>query len=731
MKQLIQNLKTGETTLEEVPAPTVSRGQVLIQTRRSLVSLGTERMLVEFGRISLLAKAHQQPDKVKQVLEKIRTDGLLPTLEAVSRKLDQPLPLGYCNVGTVLAVGEGITDLRTGSRVVSNGPHAEVVCVPRNLVASVPDPVSDDEAAFTVVGAIGLQGIRLINPTLGETVVVIGLGLIGQLAAQLLRLNGCRVVGIDIDEVKCQLARHQGILTLNPTVDSEPVSAVMSLTDRLGADGVIITASSKSDELIAQAARMSRKRGRIVLIGVIGLALNRADFYEKELTFQVSCSYGPGRYDEAYEQQGHDYPAAFVRWTENRNFQTILQLLASGQLNVKPFITDTILFTDYRQIYDDMRSSERIASLLMYLERVNLSPTIRLRDVRYKSGTGTVGIIGAGNFTNAVLLPALKAAGATIKTIASAGGLNAALLAKKYGIAQSTSDYEQLLSDPDIDLCVITTRHNSHAQLTVEALREGKHVFVEKPLAIYTHELLSIIEAQQKSGRLVMVGFNRRFSPYVQKMKMLLSQSHSCNIPMNVVITINAGFIPASSWVHNRAIGGGRILGEAVHFVDLITFLTGSRVVSVCMNAMGARPSETGDSASLLLRYTNGSTGVINYFSNGSKAYAKERVEVYAQERTLVLDNFRKLTGYGFNRFSTLSGRQNKGHVEQMKHLLRHVQSGQIQASKPEPVLISFADSINTTQTVLGALQSLLENRWIDVSGIGMVQDRALVDENA
>lgn len=731
MKQLIQNLKTGETTLEEVPAPTVSRGQVLIQTRRSLVSLGTERMLVEFGRISLLAKAHQQPDKVKQVLEKIRTDGLLPTLEAVSRKLDQPLPLGYCNVGTVLAVGEGITDLRTGSRVVSNGPHAEVVCVPRNLVASVPDPVSDDEAAFTVVGAIGLQGIRLINPTLGETVVVIGLGLIGQLAAQLLRLNGCRVVGIDIDEVKCQLARHQGILTLNPTVDSEPVSAVMSLTDRLGADGVIITASSKSDELIAQAARMSRKRGRIVLIGVIGLALNRADFYEKELTFQVSCSYGPGRYDEAYEQRGHDYPAAFVRWTENRNFQTILQLLASGGLNVKPFITNTILFTDYRQIYDDMRSSERIASLLMYPERVNLSPTIRLRDVRYKSGTGTVGIIGAGNFTNAILLPALKAAGATIKTIASAGGLNAALLAKKYGIAQSTSDYEQLLVDPDIDLCVITTRHNSHAQLTVEALRAGKHVFVEKPLAIYTHELLSIIEAQQKSGRLVMVGFNRRFSPYVQKMKMLLSQSHSSDIPMNVVITINAGFIPASSWVHNRAIGGGRILGEAVHFVDLITFLTGSRVVSVCMNAMGARPSETGDSASLLLRYTNGSTGVINYFSNGSKAYAKERVEVYAQERTLVLDNFRKLTGYGFNRFSTLSGRQNKGHVEQMKHLLRHVQSGQIQASKPEPVLISFADSINTTQTVLGALQSLLENRWIDVSGIGMVQDRALVDEDA
>lgn len=730
MKQLIQNLKTGETTLEEVPVPTVSRGQVLIQTRRSLVSLGTERMLVEFSRVNLLAKARQQPDKVKQVVEKIRTDGLLPTLEAVYRKLDQPLPLGYCNVGTVLAVGEGVLDLRTGDRVASNGPHAEVVCVPRNLVVPIPDQVSDDDAAFTVVGAISLQGIRLLNPTLGETVVVVGLGLIGQLAAQLLKLNGCRVVGVDIDETKCQRAREQGIIALN-SLGSDPVTGVLSFTNQLGADGTIITASSKSDELIAQAARMSRKRGRIVLIGVIGLALNRADFYEKELTFQVSCSYGPGRYDEAYEQRGHDYPAAFVRWTENRNFQTILQLLASGQLNVKSFVTDTVPFSDYRQIYDAIHSSQRIASLLVYPEQINLSPTVRLRDVQYKSGKGTVGIIGAGNFTNAVLLPALKAAGATLKTIASAGGLSATLLAQKYGIAQSTSDYKHLLGDPDIDLCVITTRHNSHAQLTVEALRAGKHVFVEKPLAIYDHELLPIIEAQRESGRLVMVGFNRRFSPYVQKMKSLLGESHSDCIPMNVIVTINAGSIPASSWVHDRAIGGGRILGEAVHFVDLITFLTDSRVVSVCMNAMGMHPTETSDSASLLLRYANGSTGVVNYFSNGSKAYAKERVEVYAQERTLVLDNFRKLTGYGFNRFSTLSGRQDKGHGEQMKRLLNCVRSGRAQASEPKSVLIPFADIINTTQTVLGALQSVAENRWVDVAGVGMVQEQVLVGESA
>ena len=728
MKQLIQNLKTGQTTLEEVPMPMVSRGQVLIQTRRSLVSRGTERMLVEFSRASLLAKARQQPDKVKQVLEKIRTDGLRPTLEAVARKLDQPLPLGYCNAGTVLAIGDGVIDLRTGDRVVSNGPHAEVVCVSRNLVTLIPDPVPDDDAAFTVVGAIGLQGVRLVNPTLGETVVVIGLGLIGQLVAQLLRINGCRVIGIDVDETKCQLAREQGIVALNP--GSDPVQAVLALTKQHGADGIIITASAKNNEIIAQAARMSRKRGRIVLIGVVGLTLNRADFYEKELTFQVSCSYGPGRYDEAYEQQGHDYPAAFVRWTENRNFQTILQLLASGQLSVKPFITDSVPFTNYRQIYDDIRSSNRIASLLTYPERVNLNLTIRLNDVQYTSGTGTIGIIGAGNFTNAVLLPALKMTGATIKTIASTGGLNATLLAKKYGIAQSTSDYKQIFSDPDIDLCVITTRHNSHAQLTVEAIRAGKHVLVEKPLAIYAHELLPIIDAQQKSGRLVMVGFNRRFSPYVQKMKALLGQNNSGDTLMNVVVTINAGFIPASSWVHDRAVGGGRILGEAVHFVDLITFLTGSQVVSVCMNAMGISPSETSDSASLLLRYANGSTGVINYFSNGNKAYAKERVEVYTQERTLVLDNFRKLVGHGFSGFSSLSGRQDKGHVEQMKRLLRTIRSGWSETSEPETALIPFADIINTTQTVLGALESLIANRWIDVASVGMAQERALADKN-
>ncbi len=723
MKQLIQHLKTGETLLEDVPAPQVSRGQVLIQTRRSLVSLGTERMLVEFGRASLITKARQQPDKVKQVLEKIQADGLLPTMEAVFRKLNHPLPLSYCNVGTVLAVGEGVNDLRIGDRVASNGHHAEVVCVPRNLVTLVPAAVSDDDAAFTVVGAIGLQSIRLLNPTLGETVVVIGLGLIGLLTAELLRINGCFVIGVETNEAKCQLATQRGITAFNPTSAINPVNAVLSMTNGVGADGVIITASAQADELLSQAARMSRKRGKVILVGVVDLTVNRADFYEKELTFQVSCSYGPGRYDDDYEQKGHDYPLPHVRWTANRNFQSVLNFLSTGQLLVKSFITDSVPLADYIKIYGDIKSPDRIASLLRYPEQINLSPVIELRAQTYMQSSGTVGIIGAGNFTGAILLPALKMAGANLKTIASAGGLNATLLAKKFGVSQSTTDYRQILTDPSIDLCVITTRHNSHARLTIEALQAGKHVFVEKPLAIYAHELPELIESQQLSDRIVLVGFNRRFSPFAQKMKALLGGESADKLPMNIVAMVNAGFIPATSWVHDRAIGGGRILGEACHFVDLITFLTGSPVVSVYMNVMGRQPTETSDSATLLLRYENGSTGVINYFSNGSKAYAKERVEVYSQERTLVLDNFRTLTGYGFRGFSSLSGRQNKGHDEQMKRLIRAIRAGQNNTNgqiESEPLLIPFAEIINTTQTMLAALQSLRENRPVDVASIGM-----------
>lgn len=732
MYQLIQNLKSGKTVLETVPAPQVRAGQVLIRTRRTLVSLGTERMLVDFGKANLLGKARQQPDKVKQVIEKIQSDGLLPTLEAVFRKLDQPLPLGYCHVGEVVAVGAGITDIAIGDRVASNGHHAEMVCVPRNLVAKIPDSVSDEQAAFTVVGAIGLQGIRLLTPTLGETMVVVGLGLIGLLTAQLLRLNGCRVIGLDPDDRKLALARTVGVETLNPA-HTDVVKAVAELTGGVGADGVLITASTPSNDVMTQSARMSRQRGRIVLVGVVGLTLSRADFFEKELTFQVSCSYGPGRYDADYEQAGHDYPLPFVRWTENRNFQAVLHLLSTGQLQVDPLITEVVPLADYQQIYGQLDgSSGNIASLLSYPDTPEatarfggrLATLVRLRETGAAptltpslAGTaGVVGIIGAGNFAGSTLVPALQKAGAALHTIASANGLSGTLLAKKHSIAHSTTNYRDVLTDPVIDLCVITTRHNTHAALVVEALQAGKHVFVEKPLAIYEHELDDIVAAQQATdqldgqfgGRWVMVGFNRRFSPTAQKAKALLGGLGSGAVPMNVIATMNAGAIPANSWVHDRAVGGGRILGEACHYVDLITYLTGSRVVSVCMNVMGQHPSETTDSASLLLRYENGSTGVINYFANGSKAYAKERVEVYSQERTLVLDNFKSLKGYGFRGFSGLSDGQDKGHAEQCRQLIASLRTG-------GPPLIPFADLVNTTAATLAALRSLQEGSWVRV----------------
>lgn len=681
----------------------MKRGCVLIRTRRSLVSLGTERMLVEFGKANLLEKARQQPDKVKMVLDKIQSDGLMPTLEAVFNKLEQPLPLGYCNVGEVVAVGEGIPDIRVGDRVASNGPHAELVCVPRNLVTKVPTGVSDEEAAFTVIGSIGLQGIRLLNPTLGETVVVVGLGLIGLLTAELLRLNGCQVIGIDLDEQKLKLAAARGITTCNPARGDDPVKFVEDFTQGTGADGVIITASAKTNDIISQAARMSRKRGCIVLIGVVGLDISRAEFYEKELTFQVSCSYGPGRYDDDYEQKGHDYPLPYVRWTENRNFQTILQLLSSGLLDVKPLITELVPLEEYDRIYGNIGTSHAIASILEYPEQTDLSSLVRYHDTSFTGKRGTVGIVGAGNFTKMTMLPALRET--SIKYIASANGLSGTALAQKYGIAHSTTDYHELLRDPDVDLVLVTTRHNQHARMAVEALRAGKHVFVEKPLALYPEELDEIIATyvELPESRSLTVGFNRRFSPHAQKMKALLGSA-----PMNVVATMNAGFIPANSWVHDRAVGGGRILGEACHFIDLITYLTGSRVEAVCMNAMGTHPSETTDSASMLLKYQNGSTGVINYFANGSKAYSKERMEVYSQERTLVLDNFRTLTGYGFKGFSKMNTRQDKGHREQFRRLLDRIRTG-------GSSLISFDELVNTTQATFAALESLKRGEWVKV----------------
>ena len=705
MKQIIQDRKSGATVLEEVPVPQVKSGCVLIRTTRTLVSLGTERMLVEFGKANLIDKARQQPDKVKQVLDKIKTDGLQPTLEAVFNKLGQPLPLGYCNVGKVVAVGRGVTEFVVGDRVASNGNHAEYVCVPKNLVAKIPDNVTDEEATFTVIGSIGLQGIRLLNPQLGECVVVIGLGLIGLVAAELLKANGCKVIGVDFDQQKVDIAKNKGIYAINPKNGIDPVKYVEEITGGVGADGVLITASAKGDEVIHQACLMSRKRGRVVLVGVIGLNMRRDDFYKKELSFQVSCSYGAGRYDEEYENKGHDYPLAYVRWTEKRNFETILGAISSKILDVQPLITEEVELANYAEIYGDMRKYGSIALILKFSADSTIERVVPVGENRTMVGSGKLGIIGAGNFASATIIPALQKVNAPIKYIASAQGLTAKVLAKKAKAENATSDYRVMLNDPEVNTVIITTRHNLHASMVMETLEAGKSVFVEKPLCLNEEELQNVENAYMKANDNITltVGFNRRFSPFAVKMKALVGGG-----PKNIVATMNAGYIPPEVWVQDMEVGGGRIIGEACHFIDLCSFLADSKVIAVCMNALGENPQENTDNVSILLKYENGTNAVINYFANGSKSYAKERIEVFSQEKVLVLDNWRRLEGFGVKGFSKMTGTMDKGHKRQFALLNERVQKG-------GEALIPFESIVNTTRASFACIESLKKKAWVEI----------------
>jgi predicted dehydrogenase/threonine dehydrogenase-like Zn-dependent dehydrogenase len=670
MKQILQSLKTGVTEVAELPCPAVKRGQVLIRSNRTLVSAGTERMLVEFGKAGWIDKARQQPDKVRMVLDKIRTDGLMPTVEAVFNKLDQPLPLGYCNVGTVLEAGPGVAAFAAGDRVVSNGKHAEAVSVPVNLCARVPDAVPDDAAAFTVLGAIALQGIRLVQPTLGETVVVTGLGLIGLVTVQLLRANGCRVLGLDFDADKLALARSFGAEVVNLAAGQDPVAAAQLFTRGRGADAVIITASTKSNEPVHQAAQMCRKRGRIVLVGVTGLELSRADFFEKELSFQVSCSYGPGRYDPSYEEKGNDYPVGFVRWTEQRNFEAVLDMMASGQLDVKPLISHRFALEQAEEAYALVGGSGPSLGILLLYPAVVQQSDAQLRQTTVSlAGAGAVvaanggpaagavvGFVGSGNYATAVLIPAFKATGARLKAVASSGGVSGLHAGRKFGFGATTTDTQTLWADADINAVVVTTRHDSHAGFVLQALAAGKHVFVEKPLCLTLDELSQIEAAKAHGGCTVMVGFNRRFAPQVQKISTLLK---GVNGPKSFVMTVNAGAIPAEHWTQDMQAGGGRIIGEACHFIDLLRFLAGARIASHHVTRMD---SQTNDSVSISLKFEDGSLGVVHYLANGSKAFPKERLEVFAAGRVLQLDNFRKLTGFGWPGFSKFNlWRQDKG----------------------------------------------------------------------
>ncbi|MFM2615318.1 bi-domain-containing oxidoreductase [Vibrio campbellii] len=685
MKQVLQDMAKGGSNLVEAPAPKASTGNLLIDTSISLISAGTERMLVDFGKASLLDKARQQPDKVKMVLEKVQTDGLMTTLEAVQSKLAQPLPLGYCNVGVVNAVGKGVQGFKEGARVVSNGPHADVVRVPKNLCALIPDNVSDEEASFTVVASIGLQGIRLAEPTLGEAFVVTGVGLIGLLTVQLLRAQGCRVLAIDYDDAKLELAKQFGAQVCNPGKGEDPVAAGMAFSRGKGVDGVIITASTKSNDPVTQAARMSRKRGRIILVGVTGLELNRADFYEKELTFQVSCSYGPGRYDADYEDNGNDYPYAFVRWTEQRNFEAILDMMSSGQVDVKPLITHRFKFEDAAQAYELLTSDKSALGILLQYQsdsstRHEKSVTLN-SEATFEASKPVVGFVGAGNYASRMLIPAFKAGGAQLHTIATSGGINGVTHGEKAGFAKTTTDTSAMISDSEINTVAIVTRHNSHAHFVSEALNAGKNVFVEKPLAVTLEELAEVeatyySKASTASAPKLMVGFNRRFSPQVQKMKELLS---SVKEPKSFMMTMNAGAIPADHWTQDNEVGGGRIIGEACHFIDLMRFLADSEIVSVQCRRMGDVDGVdiTEDKAAIILGFADGSFGTIHYLANGAANFPKERVEVFAAGRVLQLDNFRKLKAFGWPGFSKMNlWKQDKGQTDCAAAFLSAIESG-------------------------------------------------------
>ncbi len=714
MKQILQNLANGEISLAEVPCPKNIPGCLLIGTKNTLVSAGTERMLVEFGKSSYLGKIRQQPDKVRQVISKVKTDGLLPTIDAVRSKLDQPLPLGYCNAGVVLE--SGVDGFEVGDRVISNGYHAEVVRVPKNLCVKIPDEIDDESAAFTVLAAIGLQGIRLINPTLGETVVVSGLGLIGLMSVQILRANGCRVLGIDFNSSRCEMARQYGAETVNLSIGEDPIAISKAFSRGRGVDAVVVAATTKSDQVIQQAAEICRKRGRIVLIGVVGLNLRRDDFFQKEITFQVSASYGPDRYDPTYEEKGQDYPIGFVRWTEQRNFEAVLDMMAVGTLDVKPLVTHRCTIDKALEHYEQLGDPKTLGIMLEYprIDKIEiLNPIVNLNQsstlTKYKPETPVVGFIGAGNYASRVLIPAFKKSGAKLDTIVTSAGLSGTHHGSKAGFNTAATELNEIWKNQAINTIVIATRHNEHAMQVIAALEARKHVFVEKPLAVNQEDLNRIavaydqINSSSENNVCLLVGFNRRFAPLIVKMKQLLD---TIKQPKSFIITINAGELPAAHWTQDTAIGSGRIIGEACHFIDLMRYLAGSPISSHHATMIGNTPGSTtqDDKVSITLTFSDGSFGTIHYLANGGKYFPKERVEVFCGNAVLQMNNYRTLKGFGWPGFvkNTL-WKQNKGQKECVLKFINTIVKGE---NSPIP-FVELLEVSRVSIEIAGMLRNL------------------------
>jgi predicted dehydrogenase/threonine dehydrogenase-like Zn-dependent dehydrogenase len=687
MKQILQSLNSGQVLLETIPAPKDRKGELLIQSHCTLISAGTERMLMDFGKASILGKIKQQPDKVKEVLAKVKTDGLMTTLDAIKSKLDQPISLGYCNVGHVLDAG-GVESFQAGDRVLSNGAHAEIVRAPKNLCVKIPDVVTDEEAVFTVLGAIGLQGIRLLKPTLGECVVVQGLGLIGLMAVQLLIAHGCRVLGVDFDKEKLALAQQFGAEVVDLSAGENLITRAERFSRGRGVDAVLIAASAKTDDIVHQAATISRKRGRIILIGVVGLDLKRDDFYKKELSFQVSCSYGPGRYDADYEARGQDYPVGFVRWTEQRNMEAVLDMMATGKLDVKPLVSRQFAIDDAQAAYGALENRANLGIILQYPEQQSLVRTVDLKPgsdskmhhSRPKAHT-QIAFIGAGNYASRILMPAFKKTDATLATVITSQGVSGVIHGKKHGFKQAGTDFDDVLTSADVNTVVIATRHNLHAKQTLAALQSGKHVFVEKPLCLTLSELAEI-EAYYNTSlappSLLMIGFNRRFSPHVKKIKALLQPISS---PKNFIMTVNAGAIPKDHWTQDPVIGGGRLIGEGCHFIDLLRHLAGASIIHADISALAGLPDGTprDENITVTLKFADGSCGTVHYFANGHKAFPKERLEVFADGKVIQMDNFRKMQAWGFKGFKKMNlRRQDKGQMACAQSFVKAIEMGGI-----------------------------------------------------
>jgi len=716
MHQLTQNLKTGKMEILEVPFPALSKGSVLVRNHFSLISAGTEGGKVLTARKGYIGKAKEKPEQVKQVLDSIKTEGLIPTYKKVMNKLDAPAPLGYSSAGEVIDVGKDINEFKIGDYVACGGAgacHAEVVSVPKNLCVQVPKNVSLKEAAYTTVSSIALQGIRQADLRLGETCVVIGLGLVGQLAVQMLRVAGVKVVGIDTNERMVELAKKSGTnLALNRN-DDKLENAILEFSGGNGVDAVIITAGTNSLDPVELAGRLCRNKGKVVVVGAVPTGFSRENYYKKELELRMSCSYGPGRYDTDYEEKGIDYPIGYVRWTENRNMQAFLAMVADGKLNLDVVTTHTFDFEDAKKAYQMVvdKSEPYVGILLKYDVEKEVEPVVKLREnIKYEKGVPNVGFIGAGSFAQKFLLPNVKKYGNMIG-VATATGNDTRNIAQKYGFQYATGNADDIIKDKNINTLFIATRHNLHYEYVLKGLKAGKNVFVEKPLCMTEPELDKIVNVcnsidsvnskNSMNSLRLMLGFNRRFAPHIHKIKGLFPG----NQPKAINYRINAGFIPKDNWIQDKDIGGGRIIGEICHFIDLAMFIAGSKVTDVSANAMNDA-SNLMDTLIITLRFENGSIATISYFANGSKALKKEYLEVFSAGQTAIIDDFRELRIYGKKLKRTRLLSQDKGHRKEVELFLKSIKGG-----KPAP--IPFEDIYLSTLATFKVIESIRTGQTI------------------